>query len=774
MTKKKNIKMISIVLLIITLFSNIGTVAVQASTEIQSADLKYIKDCGDYLQAKDGEWYTIVASYVEYTAPDGNKYPAYCLDNTKPGVGNPAIGDLPEGYTVNVSKILDNDKVYRAVINGYPYKTPSQLGVKDKYDAYIATKQAIYSVLYDYNVETRYRGVNERGENIKSAIAKIVKIAREGTQTQSSPLIKFEKIGNFGEDTINSLYYSQTYNVTSDVQIKEYSITSTKGFPAGSIITDVKNNKKTTFFVDEQFKVLIPKSSVKNSNIEGSINAQVKCKSYPVFYGEKNKELQPYAITYDVYGDSFGETSLSIKMNTGKVKINKIDEDTKSPISGVTFQIQKGDGTVVTNSTTGKDGIAIFSNLFPGSYKLKEISTNASYEILDEEFDIGVEYNKTTEQTVTNKLKKGQIRIIKVDKDNKDIKLEGVELEVLDENDNVLEKLITDKNGEALTDKYPIRDFSRLKIRETKTLEEYKLSDEVKIVELEANKITDVVFKNEKIKGQIKIVKTSSDDNFINGTKAGSPIQDVKFQIYDVNQNIVDEIITDEQGIAISKELYKGLYTVKEVESGKWYLLNDEVLEVEIKENNEVVELNMTNKSEKPSVEIDKTGIDKAIANQEIRYDFYIKNTGNVPLDNFTWIDKLPYDYVKITRLSTGTYNQNLNYSIYYKTNLNDYKLLAENLNTQTNHMIDFFNIKLEKGEVITEFKVDFGTVNTDFKSVINPYIFTTVKSNVKKDDTFTNKTRIEGENKTYIVWDEAEYTTKVYKKEIKLPRTGF
>ena len=76
-----------------------------------------------------------------------------------------------------------------------------------------------------------------------------------------------------------------------------------------------------------------------------------------------------------------------------------------------------------------------------------------------------------------------------------------------------------------------------------------------------------------------------------------------------------------------------------------------------------------------------------------------------------------------MSKLITGTYNQDLNYNIYYKTNLNDYKLLVENLNTQVNNYIDFSNVKLEEGEIITEFKADFGTVDVGFESVINPYI---------------------------------------------------
>ena len=235
-------------------------------------------------------------------------------------------------------------------------------------------------------------------------------------------------------------------------------------------------------------------------------------------------------------------------------------------------------------------------------------------------------------------------------------------------------------------------------------------------------------------------------------------------------------VTTSEDGTAITKLLDKGCYFIKEVESGEWYLLNDNTFEAEIKEHQEIVSVEITNESEKPDVDIEKTGIIQTTANQEIRYDFHIKNAGNVKLNHFNWYDYLPTDYVRITKLITGTYNQDLNYSIYYKTNKNDYKLLKDNLNTQVNNYIDFSKLELEADEYVTEFKADFGTVDVGFESVINPYIFVRVNSNVQNDDIFTNKTRIEGYNKTYMVWDEDDHTTKLYEKEVpvkKLPRTG-
>lgn len=433
MIKNNMKKIVGSILTIMILMMNMSTL-VQAATEITSADIKYVQDCGSHLQAKDANgWYTIVASYVEYQAPNGKKYPAYCLDNTKPGVGNASIGDLPEGYTVNITKLLDNNKVYTATINGYPYKTPEDLGVSNKYDAYIATKQAIYSVLYGYDVDSVYRGVDDRGVKIKAAIKKIVKIAREQTKTQSSALIKFNKVGSLVEDSINPEYYSQTYKVSSDVDMKSYTITSTKNFTKNTIITDMNNKKKTTFNGSEQFKVLIPKKEVSTeSDINGTINATMQCKTYPIFYGAKSSKLQPYALTYDTYGENPANTNLQVKMNTGKIQVHKINDETKKPIEGVTFQLTKIDGTVITSKTTDEEGIATFMDLYEGKYQLQEVETNQSYNINTTPFDVEVIYNKTTNIEVENELKKGQIKVIKVDEDNPEIKLKDVEFEVID------------------------------------------------------------------------------------------------------------------------------------------------------------------------------------------------------------------------------------------------------------------------------------------------------------------------------------------------------
>ena len=464
---------------------------------------------------------------------------------------------------------------------------------------------------------------------------------------------------------------------------------------------------------------------------------------------------------------------LTNKHKKGILKIIKVDaDDNNLTLGAVEFDLIDSNGNVVSHLITDINGIAEIE-VNTGNYILRETLTKKEYNLAVDQ-DVIIDWNKTMEIKVENEKKKGQIEVYKTDAEDNKIKLEGVEFQVINVNGEVVETIVTNSEGYAITSRIPIQKYF---LKEIKTDEMHVLNEEIIEVDVTTDIISRLEIKNERIKGQIKIVKTSENDNFINGEKLGSPIENVKFEIYDSNNNIVDEIITSEDGTATTKLLDKGRYYIKEVESGEWYLLNENTFEVEIKEHQEIVEIEITNESEKPNVDIEKTGIIQTTANQEIKYDFAIKNTGNVPLSDFTWYDYLPTDYVRITRLITGTYNQDLNYAIYYKTNKSDYRLLKDNLNTQVNNYIDFSNLELEADEYVTEFKVDFGTVDVGFESVINPYIFVRVKDTVKNDDVFTNKTRIEGYNKTYMVWDEDEHTTEIYKKRIKvkkLPRTGF
>lgn len=156
------------------------------------------------------------------------------------------------------------------------------MGLENKYDAFVATKQSIYCILYGTDVNSYYRGGDSRGDAIKNAVARLVDIGRYGSQTPNNTDVSVNKVSGFYED---GGYYSQNYRIDAPVETSEYTIISTAGLPNGSKITDLNGNSKNTFAGNETFKVQIPKDKL-SSDINVIINVRAKCKNYPVFYGE--------------------------------------------------------------------------------------------------------------------------------------------------------------------------------------------------------------------------------------------------------------------------------------------------------------------------------------------------------------------------------------------------------------------------------------------------------------------------------------------------------
>ena len=74
---------------------------------------------------------------------NGKEYPAYCVNREKDGVTE------DYSYDVIAENIYSNNLVWNAVINGYPFKTPQELGCNTEIEAFTATKLAIYDMLYD-------------------------------------------------------------------------------------------------------------------------------------------------------------------------------------------------------------------------------------------------------------------------------------------------------------------------------------------------------------------------------------------------------------------------------------------------------------------------------------------------------------------------------------------------------------------------------------------------------------------------------------------------
>lgn len=877
-TKLNKILVILQILMILwpTAFAVASTINIGDTINIERGDLGFYSI--QYWNENRGMWMYKTYSRTYYTDKDGSKKIAYCMDQDLDGVG--WLPGEDENYDTEVKYELKDEKIWRVLKNGYPNVSPEQLGVETEDDAYLATKQAVYWVIKyrnveggnAYNVYTHFRAgeteinnqnlddIQRRGKKVIDAIYNLVNIAFWNEQeVQQDPEIV--DVGQYEEDE-NPEYCIKRYQVTDTGIDAEVRITGIEWKSQKLLIVDENENPKTEFKPGDIIKVMIPKKEIlENSKLK--IYYTKTMEDFPVYYtASKIEGRQNYVILLDKTRESTGTINFDVGGDKSELQIVKIDAETSKPLEGVTFSITYEDGKVFT-CTTDENGIANCKGLYQGKVVIKEIETKEGY-ILDEqetelelgykefcilsfsnshkkgeinirkvdkddnninlegvEFDIidetgniidhlvtdsqgkasttvntgnyivretktneeykigeeknvTVKWNENVELKIENEKKKGQIKIIKRDKDDFTIKLEGVEFEIQDKDEKLVSILKTDENGEAILSNIPIGNYY---IKETKTLENYVLNDEIMQVTVNEDSVTEVVIENEKKRGQIQINKTSEDKNNIIDKEEGSTIEGVKFNIYNKANKIVDTIVTDENGVALSKKLEKGRYTVQEVETEKWYILDEKIHNVEIKENNEIIMLDITNKSKDPKVEIMKSCKNITKSNDEIDYSFEIKNTGNVELEDFTWYDYLPTEYAKITGIETGTYNKDIIYNIYYKTNQKDeYMVLKKNLDGEENNFITLSDLHLEKDEKVTEIKIYFGNVDVGFKSEKNPHIIMKTNDGLKNDTRIENSTVLEGYNLDYRVSSKDTAVATVYEmiQEKKLPRTGF
>ena len=152
------------------------------------------------------------------------------------------------------------------------------------------------------------------------------------------------------------------------------------------------------------------------------------------------------------------------KRITGNLNVIKVD-DNNTPIKGVKFEIYDANKNKVDTITTDENGKAASKDLQIGTYTYKEVSVPKGYVIDENEYEFAVTSKVTKiEKTVVNNRAKGALKIIKLEKGTK-TPIEGVTFEILDENKNVVDTIVTNKDGIAekqdlIVGKYYYREIS--------------------------------------------------------------------------------------------------------------------------------------------------------------------------------------------------------------------------------------------------------------------------------------------------------------------------
>ena len=260
------------------------------------------------------------------------------------------------------------------------------------------------------------------------------------------------------------------------------------------------------------------------------------------------------------------------KLIYGSVSGKKSDEDGKT-LGGAAIGIFKTGTTEFTKETaiattvSAEDGSFSFAKVPYGTWVIREIESPKGYVLSEEEIAVTIgEVDEIVEISLVNYFIRGSISLTKVDKDYPDNKLTGAVFEVysdtngdgkLDKDDTLLGTM-TEMEGGI----YQMKElrYGKYLVREKTAPTGYILDGNVYPVSIEENGKTYTVeneagkgFLNEAQKGNLKIVKTSSDGK----------VEGFSFRITGVNYD--QTFKTDRNGEISIEGLRIGEYTVSEV-----------------------------------------------------------------------------------------------------------------------------------------------------------------------------------------------------------------
>ena len=509
------------------------------------------------------------------------------------------------------------------------------------------------------------------------------------------------------------------------------------------------------------------------SNVTGTL-VVTEVQSIPGYTIDPNTQSQTVVVNPDdtqelwFYNAPVGGIEI-IKVNASK---------TSERIPDTTFEIRRMDDGLVDTITTDRNGRA-FLSLEDGSYYAVEVEANPDFILDDTPHYFEVKDGEVTTLRLTNAAKSG-ILIHKVDTSGEGIY--GVKFLLYDQHKNPIGEFVSDDDGWVYITADDLPDGAntsgRFYLRELEAAEGYILDEEYKTVYVRPGHTAEIEWVNEAITGQIQIYKYAAEYNEVTGTPAGTPLQGAVYEIIHARSGkVVDYITTDARGVAASKPLPLTRYKVVEVTAPAYWQVDPTVHDITLEYAGQIIKVSAYDKPSNLGVTITKRGNAEVLAGQTMRYDLTVANTSNVPLENFYWHDKIPYDVARATTLTTGTYSARLNYRILYKTNYQTtYQVLASNLLTTNNYSFALNAIPMQAGEVVTDIYFDFGKVPVGFQSTAGPTLSVIVNGNTVNGYQLVNRADAGGQYQGTWQTAQASWVTIVrkYTTTPDLPKTGY
>ena len=428
-------RLLSLFLAFVTILSLLPTAAFAASSEEDALGEVDIYN-GDYelgYLAINGAVKKQKYTYFLYESNDGStkESPAYCVNPNQYGV--PQTVGPGESIKYLANEKASDPKVVGIISNGYPHRSLGELGLENKYQAFYATKMALWCYLipsWDISNLKVAPGLSgdelDRGNRILAAAKDIYKRGTTYNYMLTPRMtVTADKSTAYPVTIGGQAYLQQVFTVWSETWVYDYDVSvafsDPDSVPEGTKIVDA-NNKEITAVTTKYtsdgyagtFKVLYPMDSIQgqSGNVQLSLSAPVA--QYAAMYAvcqEKDQygDLQNYIcdldnkVQLDVAAVSSYADSGEPDPDETALKIVKLEEGTEIPLEGAVFSVYDPEGKKVGSFSTGPDGTVTIPLTLEGHYTVTE-EIPPRYHLLPEETTqhAEVEYNKTATLTFWN------------------------------------------------------------------------------------------------------------------------------------------------------------------------------------------------------------------------------------------------------------------------------------------------------------------------------------------------------------------------------------
>lgn len=294
--------------------------------------------------------------------------------------------------------------------------------------------------------------------------------------------------------------------------------------------------------------------------------------------------------------------NITVEVTGGTLNLQKIDKDTgnnvslgdaslKDAVYEIYDETKKKVGVITTNEK-GQGKIT----LDYGKYTLKEVKSPTGYNLDEKEYTFELNENKTNvDLIVSDEIIKGKVLITKKKGSSfeKFTNERDAEFEIINSKGTVVEKLTTNENGKAIT----ILPYGKYILHQIEGADGYIFSEDITF-EILDNKIYEFNLENLSL-SKLEVKKTDKD--------TGKALPGVMFSLYNENDNVIFEGVTNNKGIFETSNLKIGKYYLLEKKALDNYRINSEKIWFDVVKNGELIKIDIANEPMKGSLVLTKT-----------------------------------------------------------------------------------------------------------------------------------------------------------------------